>query len=451
MRKSILFLIIIAHVSILSLIKFFPYPEIFIYPYLVRKGLLPYKDIFDQHFPSLLFSPVNFASLGVNSEVSARFFNLLLIVMNHILLFSSANFILKRQRKKALIANILYLLIQPLFEGNFFWLGSLASFFVLLSFYLLLKLRSEREVSLSFLVFLGLILGMLLFIKQSMLPFFAIFLVFVFLELKSLRNFLILFFSSLLPFSLSLLWIFNKNIFSDFFYWSVIFNLEIYAEMARKLPNTSQLIRFTLFWMTIIIFCFVKRREKYFPEFFSLLSASFFLILPRFEFVHLQPTIPILLLAFEKIRVKFANFAKILSFLWILVLVIWWPRFLSKNFLKESPTFDSVYFEISRRIQSLPGEKNQIFVFGTSPIIYVITNTIPPTPFSLFLPWNLSAKEESILNGLKINMPSIVVRDIEASVDGKKVIEFSSRINRFVEENYKVVEEVGSNQILLLK
>ena len=72
LSKLILVLILITHVFILTKLVFFPYPELFIYPYLTNHGLKPYSQILDQHFPGLMFLPINFDNLGMNNEVSAR-------------------------------------------------------------------------------------------------------------------------------------------------------------------------------------------------------------------------------------------------------------------------------------------------------------------------------------------------------------------------------------------
>ncbi len=62
----LLLFIILIHIFITFKLIFFPYPELFIYPYLTNHGLLPYKQILDQHFPGLMFLPINFNNLGKN-------------------------------------------------------------------------------------------------------------------------------------------------------------------------------------------------------------------------------------------------------------------------------------------------------------------------------------------------------------------------------------------------
>src|SRR3989338_6622905 len=104
MTKSVLILIIIAHLFILSRLIFFPYPEFFVYPYLTNAGLKPYSQIMDQHFPGLLFLPVNFDNLGMNDEFSARIWLMVIVSITQLLIFFVSRAIFK-SGKKALVVN----------------------------------------------------------------------------------------------------------------------------------------------------------------------------------------------------------------------------------------------------------------------------------------------------------------------------------------------------------
>ena len=87
LQYFLLGLILLVHGLLLTKLIFFPYPELFIYPYLTNHGLLPYSQILDQHFPGLMFLPLNFDNLGMTSEVSARIWLISIVLITHILLF----------------------------------------------------------------------------------------------------------------------------------------------------------------------------------------------------------------------------------------------------------------------------------------------------------------------------------------------------------------------------
>src|SRR2546423_1150380 len=116
MIKALLILIILIHSFVLTKLQFFPYPELFIYPYLTNNGLKPYQQILDQHFPGLMFLPINFDNLGMTNPDVARIWLIAVVAITQVFLFLIAKSILK-SGKKAILVNILYLFWQPFFEG----------------------------------------------------------------------------------------------------------------------------------------------------------------------------------------------------------------------------------------------------------------------------------------------------------------------------------------------
>ena len=136
--KILLVFIVLVHSLILTKLQFFPYPELFIYPYLNNSGLKPYQEILDQHFPGLMFLPINFDNLGMTDPQIARIWLIFIVIIIQLFLFLIARSILKSE-KKALFVNILYLFWQPFFEGWVFWIDNLLPLLLLPSFYCLYK------------------------------------------------------------------------------------------------------------------------------------------------------------------------------------------------------------------------------------------------------------------------------------------------------------------------
>ena len=99
-------LILFAHGFILTKLIFFPYPELFVYPYLTNQGLAPYSQILDQHFPGLMFLPLNFDNLGMNNEISARIWLISIVLVTHLLLFFIARSILKSGKSSSMTSLI---------------------------------------------------------------------------------------------------------------------------------------------------------------------------------------------------------------------------------------------------------------------------------------------------------------------------------------------------------
>ena len=156
----ILSLIIFIHLYLLSRMIFFPYPELFIYPYLTQQGLIPYKQIFDQHFPGIMFFPINLASLGIDTPAEMKVLNYLLVISSHVLIFLCSKKVFKlvpqNQKNmpasiKALHVNLLFTIWQPFFEGNVLWIDSFSQLLLLLCFYIGLSLK-KRKTACFFLI-----------------------------------------------------------------------------------------------------------------------------------------------------------------------------------------------------------------------------------------------------------------------------------------------------------
>src|SRR4030067_2242156 len=158
---------IVIHLYLLSRLIFFPYPELFIYSYLTNQGLLPYKQILDQHFPGLMFFPINLFTLGMRTPQAARIWHFGLIVATQLTLFVLAKKMFKSD-KWALCVNFLYLVWQPFFEGYVLWIETFVSIILLFSFYFLLQGLEKKKQLLFFNT--GLFLGIALVFKQVTLP-----------------------------------------------------------------------------------------------------------------------------------------------------------------------------------------------------------------------------------------------------------------------------------------
>ena len=127
----LLIFIILTNILVLSKLNFFPYPELFVYPYLTNHGFVPYRDILDHHFPGLMFFPFNLGNLGMDTPIAARFLQYGVVIITHIVLYLVAK---KFLGKKAILANIFFALWQPFFEGWVLWIDSFLPLILLPAF-----------------------------------------------------------------------------------------------------------------------------------------------------------------------------------------------------------------------------------------------------------------------------------------------------------------------------
>ena len=63
----------------------------------------------------------------------------------------------------------------------------------------------------------------------------------------------------------------------------------------------------------------------------------------------------------------------------------------------------------------------------------------------------MKVTEEKIYAALQEDPPVAVVRDIHSTIDGKKVVDFTPKINTFINDNYKLIDKIGENEILVVK
>lgn len=450
MRKTVpLFIIIFIHLILLYSLYFFPYPELFVYPYLAENGLLPYKQIFDQHLPSFLMMPLNFYDFGLRNETTAKIFLLVSVLVSHGVIFAISRILFKGKRL-IFLPNILYLLTQPLFEGYVLWVDTFLAPLLLFSFYLSLRLFKEEKKIPPFL--LGLFLGLTLFFKQVMLPLVLGVTVFLYLKGKSTKSLGLILLGITLPLAFTFLWILKRDIFGEFFYWTLSFNFKVYADMAKKLPSLSQLLRFLIFWIPPLAWAFTKLKNRYIFLLLMFSVLSLFTAFTRFEFIHLQPSLPFGILISSYLFFSSTNWRKPYFALMLIFVFVWWS-FLLKNLLfKPSYLFTQDVLNVSEKINSITKDGEKIFVLGTQPIVYPLSGRYPAGDvFSVNLPWNMKVAEERIYNALQGDPPVAVVRDSSTSIDGQKVIDFTPKINSFISDNYRQIDKIGENEILIVK
>jgi len=444
----LLILIICLHLYLLKHLVFFPYPELFIYPYLTNQGLLPYKQIFDQHFPGLMFFPINLGTLGMNTPIDARYWQFGIIVFTHIMLYVSAKKI-NRSEKWALFVNLIYFIWQPYLEGYVLWIDVFVVPILLLAFYLLTK----KSLFLS-----GLFLGVALLFKQVTIPLIGLVFLYLFFTSEGVKNIISFLFGLFIPVVALVFWVLKLGIWKEFIFWTVTFNLTTFAQMGRKYPGISDLMKLIpVYGLSIVLISyilFIKKEKK--PNF--ILVVLFFIstlafAYARFDFVHLQPSLVFALLILTYLIKKLVHRKKyLIAGIYVLVSIL----ITSSRY--QSLTGSNVLFfgdfekQVSFKVAELTTPKDVIFAMGTFPHIYQQTNTLPPGSLFVFqFPWFMYEAENKILSAIISNPPKVIVRDKNITISGIKVTTFMPNINSYIDQNYNVSAYSDSTEILLPK
>lgn len=442
--------LIIIHILILLKLTFFPYPELFVYPYLTNNGLKPYSQILDQHFPGLMFLPVNLGNLGMTTPEVARVWLMATVVLTHLLIFITCKYLLKSE-KKALIVNGLYLLWQPFFEGGVLWVDSFLPPILVSAFYFSLKFLGFKKLKYSFLV--GLILGVGIVFKQVVIPLSFLLLIYFFWQTKNFKVAVYFLLGVLTPIILMLVYLASINVWHDFIYWTITFNLTTFAQYGKKAPTIGGLLRVG-FVLAASTPAFLWRDRKMALLLFIFIIGSLVAIYTRFDLVHFQPALPFVLIA---TTIGFIHLRKLmvgkLAILEYLVVTVWWMMIFYKGNLSDKVLFfDNQILEVADKVekQTHPGEK--IFIFGAPPHLYQITQTLPVGDVFVFqFPWFMMVAEDRVLEGIKKDKPSIVVSDRSVEIEGQKITNFASKIDKYIQGNYQMIDQVGDTKILQRK
>ncbi len=442
--------IVFVHVLLLLKTTFFPYPELFVYPYLTKIGLVPYKQIFDQHFPGLMFFPLNFATLGITTSDRFRVVQILLIILSHLGLYA-----ILRERKvsKVMILSgaVLYMFWQGYFEGGTLWIESILVPLLLWLFYFLTKAIAEKR--LRYYITSGIVLGLAAITKQIVIPLGAFLSLYLLLNVKNKKQLFYFFLCAGIPVLVMLAYVAGRGIVKDFFYWAGTFNFTAYHDMGRKYPTIKDIISTLFVSVPAIAGLFMLLKNQKLRGEGILLCIFFFTgflyAYARFDFVHMQPVIPFAILSFIlgalRLKRKYLIVTAFLLFSTIVGMRSYW-----RNWGAETKFFAKEDYLVFDRVKSytLPG--SSVFAFATYPYIYPITNTHPAGNVFVFeFPWFMKIAEEPILNGLKADPPVVIVRDETAMTDSYNLVSYMPKIAAFVDRYYVVAEKIGPTEIMI--
>lgn len=429
----ILLTIILTHFFVISRLVFFPYPELFIYPYLTNLGLVPYKQILDQHFPGLMFLPINLANLGVNTPETAIILHLAIIGVIHLMLFKIT---------KNYLANLIFLLWQPYFEGNMLWIDSFMPIFLLPAYFC----TKNKKYFLS-----AIFLGLALVLKQVVLP--LILLLAIYIYFSENRNIAVKFvLISAIPMGLVSLYFLNLGVFNDFFYWTVTFNLTTFAQMGRKYATFNEIVKVLYVFLPAFIYIFMDYKKSKNILLLGLFTfSSLIFAYARFDLVHLQPVLPFVVIAIALFLEKLP-FKKTLVAAYLIVSLYPVANYTSKVSGQEVKFFGKIENELTAKIRTYVKQGEPILALGTTPHIYYLTKTRPAGDIFVFnFPWFLVESENRISKEILSDPPKLVVRDSSATTGGLNLLQYMPEINQFVEQNYSIQDKIGDIEILLPK
>ncbi len=418
-------ILISLHLAIILLGGYFLSPEFTLYPYLVSRGFLPYANIIDQHFPSLIFGPFSFPSwFTVNPQPLLTVF-CSLTALTDLFLFLS---LVRRGIKSPQVWLLAWIVVSYWFSGNTLWLESFITFY--LAIILFLGRNDKPMVSL----FLGFLFSLILLVKPTLLPF--LILLFIYQKLILDRQFITGF---TLPLLVTLLFLTKFSILSDFFNLTYAFNRDYYSKYATKIPSLRQIIETSIVFLPpLLIFI---RRSKYLPS--LLILSAIIPAFPRFEYIHLQPA---LLAIFFLVAGELSLAVSFLIPICITLLTFFLYRNLRHNF--GNFYLDKQTLRVAAALKSRPGIF--LFVMGGNDLLYPLSNRVPPgLTYLPPLPWywkNESFAQKAILS-LTVSPEALVLIKNNATIDGVNIDKSTGLIGKFIKDNYQEVEIIENYRL----
>ncbi len=393
--------------------------EFTLYPYLTQKGFLPYKNIVDQHFPSLFFGTFSLPLLSSSSHIPLLILFLGILVGSNLLLF---RYLKKTKTIYSLAWVALYSLLMCYFAGNVLWIEIVINILILIS----LNLSSSNGRHLKLIS--GLVISQAIIIRPTLAP--AIFLLFFWLKEISLEGLL----GAALGTIFSLYYLTHNHLTTDFFNLVIDFNSRVYSKVTHPLPTLKQILP-VIFLLLLFLAGLIRQHKTlvFFIILLSLLSAY-----PRFGFEHLQPFVLVWIILGAINQVLDKKHLLVCSLIFI---------FLSLYSLYKNQYGNYFYspevLELANKVSRIPS--TEIYLFGTSDLIYPLSNKVPPQKTYIpSLSWYLNYYpiQKKLYESLESSSAPVIV-DTQFSVDGIPLIESAQNVYLYIKMNYKLVSTDG--------
>lgn len=418
------------HILILSKLQFTAWPEMFSFPYMIDKGFLIYKDFHHVYQPLLTFVLLGLYKLFGFNLITLKFITYVILALIDLMIFLNIKKITGKNAL-SLFTLVIFVLLQPIFDGNMLWydIGIILPLLVSIYFINLNLFLSGLFVAFAFLI------------KQQAvligLPI-LIYLLVVKTKFKDIKNFLL---GCLSPVVVLAILLIKYNLLKDYIFWTFEFPL-IHLPKIEGYPisaNTRELIILTIMALTLFI-GIISNFKKFTPKFYLLMSIILLMVLsafPRFSLFHLQPALAVYVILIGYLF----GLSKRVFVILLIPLVIMWKSVLS-NTIKEDRFYGINEIKFSNEVKNRVGNE-KVYFLGPSSIEYVLSNTIPPKPWIENYVWHfeVSGLQKKVINGWEKDPPTYIYW---SKTENGKWYDLGTyqpkEIVNYIKENYQKVE-----------
>lgn len=446
-RKDYLILagILLVHLLLLIYLKFTAWPEMSLWPYLITKGWMPYRDIAIAHTPLMLFDLALFYKIFGIGVMQLKVFTWVLILFSDVLVFTLTRKLW--DKKVAFFSLVTYVLWLLFYDGNGLWFDFYMGILAFCSFYFA---RQKKWVWTG-------VFWALAFISKQTAVWFLVPILFEIINIRPLKGnplkmvarFAIGALVIALPFTL-LLFIFH--LLPYFWDWAVNFGVFILPKSQGQiqLPDIKTLFA-SLFPFVIFLPLIVKSKKYLILALWA--AAGMLGTYPRFEYFHFQPAVFYLTIGGSLILFERRNLlTKIFIAIYLLGSVYLVSTYLVKNLNEGTRFYENEVTEVVDYVKYNTKKGERIFVLNYWDNIYALTETLPSTnPWVPQLSWYMEELgiQEEMVEDLENNPPKLVIYNPYTESGLSSYI--PKKVYDYIMENYSVDRSIENIKILVAK
>lgn len=440
MKKIYLFFFLLVgiHLFLLTTLQFTAWPEMVSFPYLINHGFITYKDMVHAYPPllidilSVLYKLFGYKIFVLKALGWSGF------VASDILIYLILKKIVKSERL-ILIGIFIYILLQPILEGNMVWPDLFMIPFLLGG--LLLILNKKYFWS-------GIIFAFALLTKQTAILYIVFSIIYVVLAEKSLvklSNFVL---GGVIVGAPFLITLFSQKSLIDFINWTMIYSSQYWTKFpgyVQLSPTLREnLILFFLFLpVAYSVFKSSKKKfgDKYFLILFAFLISGIFGVYPRFSFFHLQPAIAFLVILIIYLADSFKFNSYYLLFIPLVILVI---NFRSLSF-GRTRFWENSDLVLAQTIQNETPNGRPMYLLGLNSNLYSFSGRLPNKPWLDNFGWYLEIPgiQELVINSFKENPPASIFWQTPQDGNWYDIGTYQPKmISDWIKKNYVIKKEI---------
>lgn len=392
--------LILIHLLILKTITYTAWPEMFSYPYLINHDFLIYRDFAHPYVPLLSLVLAFYYKIAGLSLTSNQFFTWGLILVNDMMIFLIARKFSKNF--SALIPLTIYVLLQPIFEGNMLWFDLATTPLILGSFLSFIYIKDVGRK----LFWFGFFLALALMVKQQVILFLVLSSIILVLskECREYLKFYIL--GGIIPAGFLLIILLTFGIFKEYIFWTMEFPLIWLPKFPgySDLPTTKNIIMLLLLFGLPVIWLI-----KNFPSLdifrrIILVSivATVVMAFPRFSYFHLQPAVAVLII-FYITTINFKRIGVIFLIIGISYGLFLWKDYRPFVGVELARFYDKQDLDLAKFVKENSREDGSVYFLGPHSLVFVLAGRIPPKPWIENFVWHfeIPGMQEKQIEGFK--------------------------------------------------